>query len=243
MKSKPKKLTKNKSSQKKKQVRYCPDCESKFLKVVEPFKSDRINPNTGKKIVIKDAIYYKCSNKECGYSWVPSEEINRVENAVDALAWEKLKPEEISMIREAMGFGTKSRASKFLGLNEKAFVKMEQGTYSDLNNSTDLLLRLAVFNKQNFNFIRDLHKNSFKFIASNYEMLCSDPAKWSYNHITKKDVKVEGDRVFIGYRLKAQGNVPAQHLSGDEKINKHFMQSTEDKNSNIYVYPLSKLEH
>ncbi len=189
-KSKKKTVTNKTSKRKKQAAKFCPECENKFVKVIEPFESTKLDADTGKKIIIKDAFYFKCSNKNCGHTWVPSEEISRIENIIFNKSWRKLNVEQITQIRESFGFATKSRASRFLGLNEKAFVKIEKGSYSELNLSTDLLLRLAAFSKQNFNFIKSLHDEGFAFNKFDYEMLCDSERQWNYRHIsTKENVK------------------------------------------------------
>lgn len=116
---------------------------------------------------------------------MPSEEIARIDNIIFQKSWGKLQSDEIKLIRESLGFLTKSKASRFLGLNEKAFVKLEQGSYSDLNYSTDLLLRLSVFSRQNFNFIKNLHEKNFKFEPNDYEMICKNASDWNYSHISR----------------------------------------------------------
>lgn len=178
---------KNKTSvnSKKQKFKFCSHCSSKLKKHFEPFISHKIDAESGKKIIVKDAYYFKCTNNECNYTWVPAEEVTRIENYIFSHSWKKLTSFEIKAIRESLGFHTKSNASRFLGMNEKAFVKMEQGAYSEVNYSTDLLLRLAVFSKQNYNFIKDLHKKGFKFEKSDYEMLCDEDLMWNYKSVSK----------------------------------------------------------
>lgn len=182
-------MTKGKSSKKKssKQVSkggikkaLCPVCSSRAKKVGSPYTSTLRDSMSGEFIVVKDSFYLQCIEKECAYTWVPASEVARVEDLVFQKSFNLLTEEQIRILRESLGLANKSIAARLLGLNTKAFVKLERGAGKH-NFSTDLLIRLVAHNKENLRFLKDLKKKSYRFDVSDYEMLSKSHGRsWTY---------------------------------------------------------------
>ncbi len=122
-------------------------------------------------------------NSDCEHSWLPSSEEERIDLYVLQRSRKFLEPSHVKMIRESLGFSTKTSAANFLTLNSKAFTKWENG-YTEPNTANDLLMRLAVFSEANFNFIKELHTKRFAFDPVDYEMICKATGQeWKYSSI------------------------------------------------------------
>ena len=151
-------------------IKKCPMCKNNVAPTAQDFSSGKTNARTKEEIVVKDVAIYSCTNSDCEHRWMPIAEEQRIDCEIATLSRLDLNRDDIILLRKALGFKTKSQASKFLCLNEKAFTKWELG-YSEPNRAYDLLLRLAAFSKDNFNFINDLHKEYFIFEPNKYELI------------------------------------------------------------------------
>jgi hypothetical protein len=148
----------------------CPQCGSKTKSFKQKYKSTKTYAGTNRPIIL-DAHYIKCNSKKCGFAWLPADEAENIEGQISRLSWNTLDSEQWALIRDCLGFKTKTKASRFLGLNDKAFSKYERG-YSDPNLSIDLLVRLVIHSHENFRFIKNLHKKDFKFDPKDYQLVC-----------------------------------------------------------------------
>lgn len=178
-KSAAKKVAKKKTSKK-----TCSFCGSNEVRLkTEPYASGIIDAKTGKEITV-DAHFWFC--EKCEHSWMSAEESDRIDDLIQKQAWNVLEPSQIVQVREALGFKTKTQAARFLGLNYKAFSKMELG-YNESNLSTDLLLRLIVHSAENLAFVKCLHEKNFRFDTKDYELICKNVGeKWAYQKIQEK---------------------------------------------------------
>lgn len=137
----------------------------------------------GNNIIIKDFKVFHCSKPSCGNEWVSQLELDRVEDEVTRCQRIPPTKEEINTIWQSLNFSTKSAAAKFLNLNSKAFTKWVNG-YSELSSAYDLLLRLAVHSKDNFNFIQYLHDKNFKFDKEDYQLVSESlGCSWNFQNI------------------------------------------------------------
>lgn len=158
----------------------CPVCSSRAKKVGSPYASTLRDSSTGEFIIVKDSFYLRCVSEECAYTWIPAAEVARVEDLVFQKSFKLLTEEQIRLLRESLGLANKSIAARLLGLNTKAFVKLEKGAGKH-NFSTDLLIRLVAHNKKNLKFLKDLKKKSYRFDVGDYEMLSKSHGRsWTY---------------------------------------------------------------
>ena len=148
----------------------CPICNNKANPIIEEYTSSKIDPRNNQKISVKNVATYSCTNSECGHTWLPLAEEQKIDHHIDSLSRFDLDMKQITLLRESLGFNTKAQAAKFLCLNEKAFTRWELG-YSCPNRAYDLLLRLAAFSKNNFNFIKEQHEKNFKFNPNDYQLV------------------------------------------------------------------------
>lgn len=149
----------------------CPHCSAVARQRQETYESTKISFRTGRRIAIPDAIYFQCSSRKCGYSWVPAAQVARIEDLVFQESYQALSSEQIRELRESYGVANKTVAARLLGLNEKAFVKLEKSGGRQ-NFSTDILIRLAAFRKENLDFLKELQKKSFRYDPDDYELVC-----------------------------------------------------------------------
>jgi len=136
----------------------------------EDFKTPDKDKDTNKNIIVKNVKSYECLDRECGHTWIPNNQEERIYATIRRRTRNSLTPKEIKTIREALPFVTKSEVAGFLNLNTKAFIKWEKG-YTAPNDAYDLLLRLVVYSKDNLEFIQTLHDKNFAFDVSDYELL------------------------------------------------------------------------
>lgn len=160
----------------------CPLCNSDVEQRATTYNSGETDL-LGYEIIVPDVKVNYCKNAECEHSWLPSAEEERIDLYVLQRSRKFLEPDQVRLIRESLGFSTKTAAANFLTLNSKAFTKWENG-YTEPNPANDLLMRLAVFSEANFNFIKDLHSKKFIFDSHDYEMLCKlQGQEWKYRSI------------------------------------------------------------
>lgn len=159
-------------------TKHCPVCDSSIDERDYTYTSTKTDIKTGKRILVDIKEFY-CSNKDCGFSWLPADQEKKIETTVALHSRYDLKTDEIKMIRESLPFENKFQAASFLCLNEKAFTRWEL-EYSDPNRAYDLLLRLAAHSHSNMNFIKHLHKTDFKFDPCDYQTIC-DKKKLNWN--------------------------------------------------------------
>lgn len=160
----------------------CPLCSSDVEQRAATYNSGETDLS-GNEIIVPDVKVNYCKNAECEHSWLPSAEEERIDLYVLQRSRKFLEPAHVGMIRESLGFATKTAAANFLTLNSKAFTKWENG-YTEPNTANDLLMRLAVFSETNFNFIKDLHAKKFAFDPIDYEMICKATGQeWRYSSI------------------------------------------------------------
>lgn len=156
----------------------CPMCSSAIKVQTEDFNSSKYD-TSGNPIVIPIKVNY-CTNSNCEHTWISHHEEMRVDKAVKSAARYRLQQKEIEDIRKSLNFPTRAEAAQFLNLNEKAFTKWEKG-YFPLSDAYDLLLRLAVYSKSNYEFIHQLQTKQFEFEIEDYELLCEKHGKtWRY---------------------------------------------------------------
>lgn len=168
----------------------CPLCHSDVEQRSTTYNSGETDL-LGHEIVVPDVKVNYCKNSECEHSWLPSAEEERIDLYILQKSRKFLEPEHVKLIRESLGFSTKTAAANFLTLNSKAFTKWENG-YTEPNPANDLLMRLAVFSEANFNFIKDLHAKKFVFDPLDYEMICkSDGQDWKYRPIHVNPISPE----------------------------------------------------
>ena len=179
----------------------CPICSGKFKAVWKNYPSGKLDRHTGEEIIVEKVGVYKCQSTGCGHSWLPLEEERRIDRKVATRSRFDLQTMEIRRIRESLPFNTKFEVAEFLGLNEKAFTKWELG-YSEPNRAYDLLLRLSVFSKDTFEFIKHLHQNNFEFDPRDYQLICEkDELQWNFDVITKS----VGSGVFVDCKEVSSG--------------------------------------
>ncbi|MEK2643883.1 type II toxin-antitoxin system MqsA family antitoxin [Bdellovibrio sp. BCCA] len=160
----------------------CPMCGSAVE--VRSEKYDSYTTDTSGNQIVLDVNVNHCVNTECAHSWIPYAEEQRVSNLVASLSRHRLNAKLIENIRTALDFPTRSSAAHFLNVNEKAFTKWEKG-YSPISDAYDLLLRLSIFSRQNYEFIQKLHEKKFKFEVEDYELLCDKfGLEWRYRQPT-----------------------------------------------------------
>lgn len=134
-------------------------------------------------IIIENLKVNYCPNSECNNTWMAQAESDRIDEEIAKKQKIPLKKSEINTILQALDFPTKTSAANFLNLNSKAFTKWANGS-SDLSASNDLLLRLAVYSKQNFDFIKHLHDTNFRFDGQDYELICDKfGGSWKFQNI------------------------------------------------------------
>lgn len=156
----------------------CPMCGSAVEIKIEDFHSHKTDL-AGMKIVIPMKVNY-CTNAQCSHTWIAHHEEVRFDKAVKSASRHRLVSSEIQAIRNALGFSTRSETASFLNLNEKAFTKWEKG-YFPMSDAYDLLLRLTVHSRSNFEFIKHLQEKQFKFEVEDYELLCEKQGvAWRY---------------------------------------------------------------
>jgi DNA-binding transcriptional regulator YiaG len=150
----------------------CPICNQRATPEYGDYKSKKRDKITNEFIVVKDVPTFNCTNQDCLHSWLPSDEERRIDREVYERSRFDLTPDEVRLIRECLPFSTKRKAADFLCLNEKAFTKWERD-YCNPNRANDLLLRLCAYSEDNLNFIKHLHKTSFRFVKEEYELICN----------------------------------------------------------------------
>jgi len=166
----------------------CEMCEKPVIQNETEFHSGEKDVN-GSEIIIPNVTINYCTDETCGFSWLPISEEERINDYLLRRTRHFLSPKNISLIRQSLGFSTKTAASNFLTLNSKAFTKWENG-YTEPNTANDLLLRLAVFSEKNFNFIKDLADKKFMFVPEDYELICKlNGTLWNYQEITVKEIE------------------------------------------------------
>lgn len=148
----------------------CEFCKSKINTEVFDYESPTLDFETKEPILVPGVKLYKCSNDECGHSWIPAAEEKKIDLKVAQRSRERLGSKEIALFRESLGFSTKSEAANFLNLNTKAFVKWENEHFEP-NDAYDLLIRLVARSRDNFEFVKHLHATNFKFVPTDYELL------------------------------------------------------------------------
>lgn len=162
-------------------------CKDKAIVDIQTYSTGKFHRDSDKEILVPNVEVYKCKNEECGHTWLPIEQERKIDHAIQSFSRYDLQPHEINMIREGLPFSNKFQAANFLCVNEKAFTKWELG-YSEPNRAYDLLLRLAVHSKENFSFIKHLHKTKFKFDPLDYQLICDKhKMKWNYSLLEKPE--------------------------------------------------------
>lgn len=160
----------------------CPMCGSAIEVRSEEY--DSYTTDTSGNQIVLDVNVNHCVNAKCAHSWISYAEEQRVDNLVASLSRHRLNAKLIENIRVALDFPTRSSAAHFLNVNEKAFTKWEKG-YSQISDAYDLLLRLSIFSRQNYEFIQKLHEKKFKFEMEDYELLCDKfGLEWSFRQPT-----------------------------------------------------------
>jgi len=152
-------------------TRKCPICGSSAKAQVQSYSTGKKDKYLSREIVAEGIEIFECINIDCQHRWLPLDQERKIDQLVARETRFDLLPKEISLIRESLPFSTKYQTAEFLCLNEKAFTKWELG-YSGPNRAYDLLLRLAVFNRENFVFIQHLHKTNFQFNPNDYQLIC-----------------------------------------------------------------------
>lgn len=148
----------------------CSICLGSVKEICEDFTTPEKDKDTKKNIIVKNVKSYECLDNECGHTWVPHNQEERIYATIKRRTRNSLTPKEIKTIREALPFVTKTEVADFLSLNSKAFIKWERG-YSKQNDAYDLLLRLVAYKKDNLEFIERLHDKNFAFDIEDYEFL------------------------------------------------------------------------
>lgn len=149
----------------------CPRCSAAVRQRQETYESTKTSFHTGRPITIPDAVYFQCSSRKCGYSWVPAAQVARIEDLVFQESYQTLSSAQIRELRESYGVANKTAAARLLGLNEKAFVKLEKSGGRQ-NFSTDILIRLVAFRKENLDFLKELQRKSYRYDPDDYELVC-----------------------------------------------------------------------
>ncbi len=149
----------------------CPVCSNTVIEIKIDYKSKKQDINTKEKIVVENVGVYRCENKECLHTWLPSKEEERIRSVIKKRTKHLITPKQIKMVREALPDMTKMEAANFFNMNSKAFIKWEKG-YTEPNAAYDLLLRLAAYSKDNVKFIKSLHEKNFAFEPEDYELVC-----------------------------------------------------------------------
>jgi DNA-binding transcriptional regulator YiaG len=148
----------------------CPLCSSKSKNIQYVYKSSSLDVETNNPIIVDDAEYSQCTNANCNQTWISKTQEKYVDDIIAKRSFKALIPSEITLIRKCLPLKTKKAIADFMCLNEKAFVKWENG-YSTPNRAYDLLLRLIAYSEENFKFIQTLHDKNFKFEASDYHFI------------------------------------------------------------------------
>src|SRR3989338_1445032 len=149
----------------------CQACSSGFTEEVSDFETGVLDKDTDRQIIVPSVLTLTCSNKSCGYSFLPHDQEEKIDLIVARRTNHTLTPDEIALIRQSLPFRTKFDAAKFLGLNSKAFTKWEGG-YTELNQAYDILLRLVAFDRRNLQFLNELHAKKFRFDLNDYQLIC-----------------------------------------------------------------------
>ena len=203
-------------------IKKCPICGSKAIAHQEKYETGKYDKLSMSEIIVHGIDVYKCSDTDCAHSWLPIDQERKIDQAIAKEGRFDLLPQEISMIRESLPFSTKFQTADFLCLNEKAFTKWELG-YSGPNRAYDLLLRLSVFSRDNFAFIKHLHETNFQFDPKDYQLVCDrHNLDWNLNVLIKDRPK--------GNEL---GNIVLGGIKGqsilNEKTAEVFIQTTSVK--------------
>lgn len=187
----------------------------------EDFNSHKFDLS-GNPIVIPMKVSY-CTNSECAHTWIAHPEEVRVDKAIKTASRHRLNQNEIQNVRNALGFSTRSEAACFLNLNEKAFTKWEKG-YFPMSDAYDLLLRLSVYSRTNFEFIKQLQEKQFKFEPEDYELLCEKSGlAWRHAQPTFTT------------------NLNMSHKRNEKRINHYFKTATEVLNTSPHLISISKI--
>jgi len=158
----------------------CKICNSN-VEIKKEIHNSYKNDTSGNPILVEMNVNY-CTNTQCGHSWIPYLEEKRVSAIVASRSRHRMDASLIETFRTALGLPTRSDASLFLNLNEKAFTKWENG-YTEINDAYDLLLRLSVYSRENYEFIKRLHEKQFRFDPEDYELICElSGKKWNYRN-------------------------------------------------------------
>lgn len=164
-------------------TRICDLCDGVAEPRLEEYRSTYLD-KVGKEIIVPEVAIFHCTNPECGHIWLPIDQEKKIDRYVENERRFYLEDVDIALIRDSLPFDTKKEAADFLCLNEKAFTKWENG-YTEPNKAYDLLLRLAVFSKKNFNFIKHLHSTAFRFERTDYELVCEKLSlAWNFEVLT-----------------------------------------------------------
>lgn len=163
----------------------CPICRGPTIVSQHNYESDVLAYNSQEKITVPNVKIYQCKSEKCGNSFLPHNEDERIKEYIRRYSRYTLNSEDIAIIRNALGCSTKAAAARFLNLNEKAFIKWEKN-YCEINSAYDLLLRLAVFDRRNIDFINHLHATNFSFVKTDYQLICDNlDLEWKFNSIQK----------------------------------------------------------
>ncbi|WP_290736386.1 type II TA system antitoxin MqsA family protein [Halobacteriovorax sp. JY17] len=192
----------------------CPICNSgKIVSQKESFTTP-YKASNGDDLVVPNVLVQSC--KDCEETWIEAAESKRVGKWIAKERFTPLSREEIKRLRESLPVGTKTELAELLCLNEKAFVKWEKG-YNEPNKANDLLLRLIARSRDNFDFVKSLHKKNFKFDASDYfwlqvneeesDISSADYLSYSYSSVEgtflSVDSRVQVDSVYDDYSVES----------------------------------------
>lgn len=165
----------------------CPICASKANRSSVDYPTGVRSAKLGHEIVVPGVSFFKCSDAECAFEWMPGREDDRIRSYISKYSVEVATPPMIARLREiigkAIGAHTKTSVAEFLLLNAKAFSRWETGK-DEISPAYDLLLRLAAHSKENVEFIQNLHSKGFAFEENDYEVSYSSVIEGRFSLVT-----------------------------------------------------------
>lgn len=165
----------------------CVVCESVASFKTVSFDTKQVDLG-GNAIVVDNVRIYSCSNKGCGNEWLRQSDLDKIEDEVTKRKRHQLQKDELAILMKSLGLPTLHATAKFLNLNSKAFTKWLRN-YSGISSSNDLLIRLALYSRKNFDFINYLHRKNFQFDPSDYELVCEKlGGVWKFKDV---DLKID----------------------------------------------------
>jgi hypothetical protein len=138
----------------------CPYCSGPTSEEIFEYTSNEFDCETGNKIIVSNAKYTQCLNKECNHNSMNTEQSNFISKEVLKRSRFRLKGLEVSKILDKININ-RGELSKLLFLEEGDLLRAANDV-KFLPDSVDLLLRLIHDDPKLVDKIKQMHNEKFK---------------------------------------------------------------------------------